>query len=368
RPVGVQGDRARSRDAGQSPRGVPARRQERRAVDAVVPLFPVDRRKHHVQQDGAVAQYIGAVARLADAAASHGGAFRSMAVQAPEATGLLRRRERRIRPRSHAVLRSGLSQLERVRLRHRQSRERPRRRPLSHDGRRPAARRSAMARLRQGRRRLQEWQPVDGAGALERRRSMEGVRVRPARAGARGAGRSRSPAPPGRRLHEQLRDARAEGAARRHEMVAGVDALAAGRAALVGGARMSALTAALEGLRRVSRAPALLAGVWVLTFAISLPLAIVMRGMLADHLGRSLAADTALGGVNYEWMQEFASQASGVGVTFRPTIIGFGALLDNLSAFVDAAARPAVIVAAAAAYILVWLFLAGGIIDRLARD
>ncbi|PYR32297.1 MAG: hypothetical protein DMF92_02585, partial [Acidobacteria bacterium] len=131
---------------------------------------------------------------------------------------------------------------------------------------------------------------------------------------------------------------------------------------------MSALTAALEGLRRVSRAPALLAGVWVLTFAISLPLAIVMRGMLADHLGRSLAADTALGGVNYEWMQEFASQASGVGVTFRPTIIGFGALLDNLSAFVDAAARPAVIVAAAAAYILVWLFLAGGIIDRLARD
>jgi hypothetical protein len=131
---------------------------------------------------------------------------------------------------------------------------------------------------------------------------------------------------------------------------------------------MSALGAALDGLRRVGRAPALLAGVWALTLAISLPLAIVMRGMLAEHLGRSLAADAALTGTNYEWMQEFASQAAGVGVTFRPTVIGFGAVVDNLSAFVDAASRPAVVAAAAAAYILVWLFLAGGIIDRLARD
>jgi len=131
---------------------------------------------------------------------------------------------------------------------------------------------------------------------------------------------------------------------------------------------MTAFAAAIDGLRRVARAPALLAGVWVLTLSISLPLAVVMRGMLADHLGRSLAGEAALRGADYEWMQEFAAQASGVGVTFRPTIIGFGAVVDNLSAFVDASARPAVIIAAAAAYILVWLFLAGGIIDRLARD
>src|SRR5262249_7040603 len=41
---------------------------------------------------------------------------------------------------------------------------------------------------------------------------------------------------------------------------------------------------------------------------------------------------------------------------------------DNLSGFVDNDAQPAVIVAAAAVYIGVWLFLAGGIIDRYARD
>src|SRR6478672_8045717 len=105
-----------------------------------------------------------------------------------------------------------------------------------------------------------------------------------------------------------------------------------------------------------------------MTLAISFPLAVAMRGMLAQHLGGSLAADTAAASVNYDWMQEFADQASGLGVTFKPTIVGFGAVLDNLSAFIDDAARPVVIVGAASAYIVLWLFAAGGIVDRYARD
>jgi len=131
---------------------------------------------------------------------------------------------------------------------------------------------------------------------------------------------------------------------------------------------MSAWAALRDGVRRVGRAPALVAGVWALTLLVSVPLAVVLRGMLTQHLGSSLAADSAASGVNYDWMQEFAEQASGVGVTFRPTVIGFAAVLDNLSAFVDNVARPLVVVCAASIYILGWLFVAGGIIDRLARD
>jgi hypothetical protein len=123
-----------------------------------------------------------------------------------------------------------------------------------------------------------------------------------------------------------------------------------------------------EGMRRVNRAPAVLLGVWALTLLVSLPLAAALRGMLAQHLGRSLAADTAASGVNYDWMQEFSDQAAGLGVTFKPTIIGFGAVLDNLSAFMDDLERPVVIVAAASFYILLWIFVAGGVIDRYARD
>jgi hypothetical protein len=43
-------------------------------------------------------------------------------------------------------------------------------------------------------------------------------------------------------------------------------------------------------------------------------------------------------------------------------------VLDNLSAFLDNTTRPLVIVGAAGTYILLWLFVAGGIIDRYARD
>jgi hypothetical protein len=128
------------------------------------------------------------------------------------------------------------------------------------------------------------------------------------------------------------------------------------------------MSAWLDGIRRVNGAPAVVVGVWLLTALVSLPLALGLRSMLAQHLGRSLAAEAAASGVNYDWMQEFSEQATGLGVTFKPTIIGFGAVLDNLSAFMDNTARPTVIVGAASAYIAVWIFLAGGILDRYARD
>ena len=131
---------------------------------------------------------------------------------------------------------------------------------------------------------------------------------------------------------------------------------------------MSAFSAAMDGIRRVNRAPAILIGVWALTLLVSLPLAIALRGMLAQHLGGSLAADSAASGVNYDWMQEFGEQATGLGTTFKPTVIGFGAVLDNLSAFVDVTPRPVVITGAAVVYAVLWIFVAGGIIDRYARD
>ncbi|HEX7140339.1 MAG TPA: hypothetical protein VF219_20985, partial [Vicinamibacterales bacterium] len=74
-----------------------------------------------------------------------------------------------------------------------------------------------------------------------------------------------------------------------------------------------------DGARRVNRAGIVLAAAWLMTVLISLPMALVLRGMIAQHLGDSLAADSLATGANYEWMQEFAEQASGVGVTFKPT-------------------------------------------------
>jgi hypothetical protein len=128
------------------------------------------------------------------------------------------------------------------------------------------------------------------------------------------------------------------------------------------------LAAWLDGLGRVRRAPALAAGVFGLTLAAALPLAIVMRGTLAAHFGNSLAANTAADAVNYDWWQEFGSQASGLGTTLTPAIIGFAATLDSVSSVFDAREPIAPIAGAIASYLLVWVFLSGGILDRYARQ
>ncbi len=104
------------------------------------------------------------------------------------------------------------------------------------------------------------------------------------------------------------------------------------------------------------------------TILLTLPLAITLQGMLAVHLGSSLAAETAASGVNYDWWNEFLAQAAGVGQSFVPAIIGFAAVLKNLSGVADAKSLPIVIAAAVSAHAVLSMFLLGGVLDRLARD
>jgi hypothetical protein len=124
----------------------------------------------------------------------------------------------------------------------------------------------------------------------------------------------------------------------------------------------------IDGWRRVIDARAIVAGVFAATLLAALPLALVMRATIAAHLGRSLMADRAADGVNYDWWQEFTAQASGIGTTFTPSVIGFAATLDNLSSLLDGRPEILPITAALAVYLIAWTFLSGGIIDRYARQ
>jgi hypothetical protein len=67
-------------------------------------------------------------------------------------------------------------------------------------------------------------------------------------------------------------------------------------------------------------------------------------------------------------MQEFETHAAGVASTFRPTILGFAAVLDNMSAYIDNIRRPSAIAAASGIYVLVWTFLAGGVLHSYANS
>ena len=75
-------------------------------------------------------------------------------------------------------------------------------------------------------------------------------------------------------------------------------------------------------------------------------------------------------GVNYDWWQEFSAQAAGLGDDVRARrIIGFGAVLDNLQRAARQRRRSRrTIAGATAAWLVIWSFLSGGILDRFARE
>lgn len=122
-----------------------------------------------------------------------------------------------------------------------------------------------------------------------------------------------------------------------------------------------------QGWRRVVQAPWLIIGTWIMTLALAAPLGLALHGMLAAHLDASLAAHTARDGVNFDWWIEFLQQSAGVGQFFAPRIIGFAAPLGNLDNVADAKGIPPLLAAALAAHLILSMFFAGGILDRLAR-
>jgi hypothetical protein len=124
----------------------------------------------------------------------------------------------------------------------------------------------------------------------------------------------------------------------------------------------------VAGLVRVGRAPAVLAGAWLITAATALPLAITLHQAIAADLGSSMAAVQASQGVNWDWWQEFATRRPAVAGTFQPFIIGFAAVLANISAFLDGDGPEWPVAGAVAAYIAAWSFVLGGVLDRYARQ
>jgi hypothetical protein len=133
------------------------------------------------------------------------------------------------------------------------------------------------------------------------------------------------------------------------------------------GQKMRSVDALRDGIARVARAPVILVCVFVVTLLTALPFSIAMRDAVQAHLGDSLVGEQVARGVNVQWWSEFTEQTGALGRTFQPSIIGFAAVLDNLSAFADGQARPSPFLWLGAGYLLVWLFLSGGMLDRYAR-
>ncbi len=131
--------------------------------------------------------------------------------------------------------------------------------------------------------------------------------------------------------------------------------------------RATVVGAWLEGWRRVIHAPAVAASVLVMTLALAAPLAFTLNGMLAEHLGSSMEAEHAQWNWDEGWANEFQQQAQGIGRTFTHEILDFGGTIKIVSDILDRQSLNPALAGAVAAYLAIWLFLSGGIIDRLAR-
>jgi hypothetical protein len=128
------------------------------------------------------------------------------------------------------------------------------------------------------------------------------------------------------------------------------------------------LSSWLGGWRRVAQAAGLAVAVYGLTFLLALPFALAVRDQIATQLGSSLTAGAVADGVNNDWWSEFTAQATGLGSTFTPSVIGFASTLDSLSRVLDARYPSPALLWLLAGYVALWTFLSGGILDRYARQ
>ncbi len=127
------------------------------------------------------------------------------------------------------------------------------------------------------------------------------------------------------------------------------------------------IAAFLDGLRRTAAAPTLVLGVWALTLVTVLPLALLLFLGIASDLGPSTTAAAVAEGWDEMWWIEFRADANAIEGLFGPWVIGFAGVLFNLSGLLNGSA-PGPATLPAIVWFLAWIFLAGGVIDRLARQ
>jgi hypothetical protein len=107
-----------------------------------------------------------------------------------------------------------------------------------------------------------------------------------------------------------------------------------------------------DGWGRVLRAPAILFGVFLVTWLVAFPAGRLIDQAGAPTAGRAEAADAL---------------ATGFDRTFTPTLLGTDRFVQHTRGMLSEGTLPVEFVAASATTLLVWTFLLGGILDRYAR-
>jgi hypothetical protein len=129
--------------------------------------------------------------------------------------------------------------------------------------------------------------------------------------------------------------------------------------------RASAPRAFIAGVSAVVRAPFVIVAVTVITMLMALPFAVALGSRLQTSLASQPPVALSETEIDPEWWQEFRAQARGLESTFTPTVLGFAAPLDSISAVLDGRRPPLPVLGPLALSIGLWAFLWGGILRRL---
>ena len=131
------------------------------------------------------------------------------------------------------------------------------------------------------------------------------------------------------------------------------------------------LAATREGVVRAARSPGLVAMLWAANLLAVLPFAAVLADSIHKDVADRPVAHRLEAGFDADWMGEHGAAARGFEASFDPGIVGAGAFLRNLEAWWSGRlfTEPSGgwgLLAAGLAFALLWIFLLGGVLQRLA--
>ena len=133
---------------------------------------------------------------------------------------------------------------------------------------------------------------------------------------------------------------------------------------------MSAIRAIFVGLWRAIESPGLVIWLWLVNFAIALPAGVVMSESIRSSIGSSQVHEELATGFDLGWYGEFREGAVGLERTFTPTIVGPGAIYNNVEGWLFGGLFQQFpgVVGLGVLYALVWALFVGGILDRFSKS
>lgn len=125
-----------------------------------------------------------------------------------------------------------------------------------------------------------------------------------------------------------------------------------------------------RGLEKAAGIPSLLLLLWLTNLLAAVPLTLGVGAALDRSFGESQVADRMAAGFDSDWYAEHQVSAEGLVETFTPAVSGKGALLEVLEVWGSGELfhQTPEIVAAGMLYGLLWAFLSGGLLARLALE